>query len=75
MVCGWVDPLTLRPGDRFVQAHHFTLPLDAPAGPYTLELGLYDPLTGERWAVLDSTGQPIADRVLLPVAAGNTTPN
>ena len=71
----WVDPLTLRPGDRFVQAHRFTLPPGAPAGPYTLELGLYDPLTGERWAVLDSTGQPIADRVLLPAVSGNTTPN
>ena len=66
----WVDPLTLRPGDCFVQAHCLTLPPDAPAGPYTIELGLYDPLTGERWAVLDSTGQPIADRVLLPVVAG-----
>ncbi|TEU10338.1 MAG: glycosyltransferase family 39 protein, partial [Anaerolineales bacterium] len=62
----WVDPLTLRPGDRFVQAHRLAPPHNAPAGPYTLELGLYDPLNGERWAVLDSAGQPVADRVLLP---------
>ncbi|MDY6878025.1 MAG: glycosyltransferase family 39 protein [Chloroflexota bacterium] len=62
----WVDPLTLWPGDHFVQAHRLTLPRDAPAGPYVLELGLYDPLTGERWAVLDSAGQPVADRILLP---------
>ena len=66
----WVDPLTLRPGDRFVQAHRLALPHGAPAGPYTLELGLYDPLTGERWAVLDSAGQPVADRVLLPAVEG-----
>ncbi|MBU0704217.1 MAG: hypothetical protein KKC18_10180, partial [Chloroflexi bacterium] len=63
----WVDPLTLRPGDLFVQIHRFTLPSDAPDVSYTIELGLYDPLTGERWAVLDSTGRPVAERVLLPV--------
>jgi len=66
----WVDPLTLRPGDRFAQAHRLILPPDAPDGSRTLELGLYDPLTGERWAVLDSTGQPVEDRVLLPVIEG-----
>ncbi|RLC78233.1 MAG: hypothetical protein DRJ03_25560 [Chloroflexi bacterium] len=56
----WVDPLTLRPGDRFVQIHRLT------NGPYTLELGLYDPLTGERWSVLNAEGQPVADHILLP---------
>ena len=61
----WVDPLTIQPGDRFLQAHFLVLPPDPPAGPYTLELGLYDPMTGERWAVLGSEGQPAADRVLL----------
>ena len=62
----WVDPLTLRPGDRFVQAHHLPPPSDdAPDAPYTLELGLYDPLTGERWVVLDAAGQPFADHLLL----------
>ncbi|MDY7079883.1 MAG: glycosyltransferase family 39 protein [Chloroflexota bacterium] len=64
----WVDPLTLRPGDSFIQAHHLALPSDAPDGPYTLEIGLYDPLTGERWAVLSTSGEPVADRVLLPAA-------
>jgi 4-amino-4-deoxy-L-arabinose transferase-like glycosyltransferase len=60
----WVDPLTLRPGDRFVQIHRFAFPQDMRS--YTLELGLYDPLTGERWAVLDAEGQPVADYILLP---------
>jgi 4-amino-4-deoxy-L-arabinose transferase-like glycosyltransferase len=66
----WVDPLTLRPGDRFVQFHRFTLPPDAPAGPYTVRLGLYDPKpdSGKRWDVLGETGQPIADHVLVPPA-------
>jgi len=45
----WVDPTTLRLGDCFVQLHRFSLPTDAPPGPYWLEVGLYDPMTGERW--------------------------
>jgi hypothetical protein len=49
----WVDPTTLRPGDRFVQLHRFSLPADAVPGPYLLEIGLYDPLSGERWRTVD----------------------
>jgi len=45
----WVDPTTLRPGDRFIQIHRFSVLADAPPGPYRLEIGLYDPMTGERW--------------------------
>jgi 4-amino-4-deoxy-L-arabinose transferase-like glycosyltransferase len=63
----WVDPLTLRPGDRFLQAHRFALPPDAPPGPYTLGLGLYDPMTGERWPILEADGQPGPDRFPIPV--------
>jgi 4-amino-4-deoxy-L-arabinose transferase-like glycosyltransferase len=63
----WVDPLTLQPGDYFVQVHRFELPTDAPAGPYTVRLGLYDPKTGGRWAVLGDAGQPVSDHVLVLV--------
>ena len=64
----WVDPLTLQPGDYFLQVHRFTLPPDAPAGPYGVRLGLYDPKPGEemRWDVLDDAGEPVADYVLVP---------
>jgi len=64
----WVDPLTLQPGDYFLQVHRFTLPSDVPAGPYAVRLGLYDPRPGEemRWDVLDGAGEPIADHVLVP---------
>jgi hypothetical protein len=64
----WVDPLTLQPGDYFIQVHRFTLPADAPAGPYAVRLGLYDPKPGEeiRWGVLDDAGEPVADNVLVP---------
>jgi hypothetical protein len=62
----WVDPLTLRPGDRFIQAHHLLPSPDAPSGPYTLELGLYDPKTEERWPILQADGQPGPDHLLIP---------
>jgi hypothetical protein len=60
----WVDPATLQPGDRFAQVHRFTPVADAPAGPYCLELGLYDPFTGERWSAVDAEGQALGNRVL-----------
>lgn len=49
----WVDPYRLQPGDRFVQWHRFDAPVNAPPGPYRLEIGLYDPLTGARWTLPD----------------------
>jgi hypothetical protein len=51
----WVDPLTLQPGDRFVQIHRFSVSDGASDGPYALDLGLYDPKTNERWAILGHT--------------------
>jgi 4-amino-4-deoxy-L-arabinose transferase-like glycosyltransferase len=42
----WVDPLTLRPGDRFLQWHY--LPAAEGRQPAAVRLGLYDPMTGER---------------------------
>ena len=62
----WVDPVTLLPGDRFLQIHHLPLPPDASSGPYTLEVGLYDPLTKERWVVLGEGERPTVDHLLLP---------
>ena len=47
----WVDPLTLRAGDVFLQRHA----LAAPEGtrPAAVLFGLYDPLTGERILTTD----------------------
>ena len=42
----WVDPLTLLPGDIFLQQHWPDLPESAV--PHTAVFGLYDPMTGER---------------------------
>ncbi len=58
----WADPYTLRPGDQLVQWHRFALAPEAPPGPYRLEVGLYDPMTGARWPLPDG-----ADAVTLAV--------
>ncbi len=67
----WVDSLTLRPGDRFAQVQRLALPPDGSGGPYVVELGLYDPLDGQRWAVVESESgaASASDRLLLPLAS------
>jgi 4-amino-4-deoxy-L-arabinose transferase-like glycosyltransferase len=49
----WVDPETLRPGDVFRQQHFLRKP--ASGGASAVSVGLYDPLTSERWKT--ETGQ------------------
>lgn len=61
----WVDPLTLRPGDRFVQIHRFDVPSKVVDLSYRVELGLYDPKTGQRWEVRNGGDQPLLDRVIV----------
>jgi 4-amino-4-deoxy-L-arabinose transferase-like glycosyltransferase len=63
----WVDPLTLRPGDCFAQYHHFTLPPDVPAGQIVVRMGLYDPVSNDRWPILESSGQFSSDHLLIPL--------
>ncbi len=52
-------------GDVFVQVHSLSLPDDATAGTYQLEIGWYDGETLARLAVLDDRDAAVADRVLL----------
>ncbi len=55
----WVDPVTLQPGDTFLQQHWLNLPEDVVAetpalsGPEVAVFGLYDPMTGERIRTVD----------------------
>jgi 4-amino-4-deoxy-L-arabinose transferase-like glycosyltransferase len=63
----WVDPLTLRPGDRFAQYHHFTLPPDVAAEEIVVRLGLYDPVSNDRWPILEPSGQSSPDYLLIPL--------
>ena len=56
----WVDPLTLYPGDVFIQQHRPVV--TAGSQPATATFGLYDPMTGER--ILTEDGR---DHLSLPI--------
>ena len=59
----WVDPYSVQIGDQFVQWHHLSLSADAPVGPYHINVGLYDPLTGERWLVGENQDEMLRFRL------------
>lgn len=63
----WVDPLTLQPGDRFVQIHRLAVPSDSSVWPHALELGLYDPKTNQRWDAVGAEGASGTDLVYIPL--------
>ncbi len=52
-------------GEVIVDSYAFTVAEDAPSGPHQIEIGLYDPTTGERLAVTDAGGNPIPERRLI----------
>ncbi len=60
----WVDPLTLQPGDSFVQLHLLKPPAQTSAARF-LQLGLYDPMNGERWLILNPPDGAPVDRLLI----------
>jgi hypothetical protein len=46
--------------------YHLVLPPDTPIGQYRIEIGMYDPNTGNRLPILDAQGWPTQeDRILL----------
>ena len=56
---GWL------PGEYVADEHQVRISAEAAPGPHLLEVGLYDPATGERLPLLDEQGKVIGDRVLL----------
>ena len=58
------DAYALQPGDRFLQRHAFAE--DTTLGAYTLELGLYNPITGERYLTDDGRNAVNLDSITLP---------
>jgi len=52
-------------GDPGQAVYTLTLPADAPAGAYDLEVLVTDPATGKRWPLLGADGQPRSDRAWL----------
>jgi hypothetical protein len=62
-----MHPPTWERGDLLVQYHRVPLAVDAPAGLYQLEVGLYAPITMERLRLYADAekAEPVGDRVLL----------
>ncbi len=54
-----------RAGEVIIDTYAIPVQADAPAGTYRIEVGLYEPVTGQRLAVLDENGAPAADHVIL----------
>ncbi|MCB0016496.1 MAG: glycosyltransferase family 39 protein [Anaerolineales bacterium] len=57
-------PHSWRAGDRFVHVHHLATDAQLPAGPYWLQLGLYDQQSLARWPV-DATTPNTTDRLII----------
>jgi len=56
---------TWRGAEVIVDEYAIPIAPDAPPGTYRLEVGLYNPTTGERLPVLGPDGAPAADHVVL----------
>jgi hypothetical protein len=56
---------TWRPGEVIVDAYALPTAVNAPPGVYKLEIGLYDPVTGERLQRIDEGGTAVADHIIL----------
>lgn len=54
------------PSEYIQDRYELQVPPDAPAGEYTIEVGMYDAVTGLRLTVTDASGRFIGDHVVLP---------
>lgn len=52
-------------GDYITDAYQLQLPAGLTPGKYELEVGMYDPQTGDRQAVTTASGEPAGNRLLL----------
>lgn len=53
------------PGEFLTDAYVVPVPLTTPPGQYTLEVGLYDAVSGVRLSVYDAQGKALGDKILL----------
>lgn len=54
-----------RAGEVIVDTYAIPVQPDAPPGTYQIEIGLYEPVSGQRLAVLGESGAPAADHIIL----------
>ncbi len=53
------------PGEVVADEHRLSIFANAPPGDYEIEIGMYDPATGQRLPVYDEKGHPAGDRIVL----------
>jgi len=62
---GWL------PSEVIADEYRIPIPLELPPGPFQIEVGMYDPATGERLPMYDAEGNRLpGDRVLLMLLEG-----
>lgn len=52
-------------GETVADPYRVPIQINAPPGLYQIEIGMYEPVTGQRLAVLSEEGQRVGDRILL----------
>lgn len=62
-------PRSWQPGERIADRHGLLIPPEAQ-GPLQLRVGLYDPETGERWAIRGAAADPGAEGAADSLALG-----
>jgi hypothetical protein len=56
-----------QPGEYIEDVYKLDIPKEAPAGPYTLLVGMYDAATGERQSAQSEGGRLLDDAFAIPV--------
>jgi hypothetical protein len=64
-VSGLYPTTKWTPGEKVVDRYEITTGPEIPPGEYSIEIGLYEPDSGERLPVLDVMGLPQDSRVIL----------
>lgn len=62
---GEAPTVSLQPDEFLADAYRFAIASDAPAGSASIEIGLYDPSTGQRLAVTDAAGTALGDHLVI----------
>jgi hypothetical protein len=66
----WLNPTTgWRPGQVVTDRHDIPIDPQTPPGQYPLFIGMYEPETWQRLEVLNETGTPQSNSVLLTQVA------
>ncbi|MBC7239609.1 MAG: hypothetical protein H5T71_05875, partial [Chloroflexi bacterium] len=63
--CGLAPTMRWRPGEDIRDPHPILLSPTMPPGEYTLTVGMYSHVSGERLPIADGIGHPLGDEIVL----------